>query len=365
MEMRVKDLKVLMQEALDEKPENEYLLQQFLDPSNQLKRFILGNNEEAQEIIEHFDIDGVVNDFSRTTTTSCGLPVIKSTDIPNNAIVVNCSTSISPISAYLVLKNQNASVVNVIDLINSSGEVLKLPWFVDDCRKDFHENLEEYQEVFDLLADEESKQTFADVIRYRLSANINYMNKYKVRLQDQYFEDFMSYQNEIFVDAGGYDGDTTEEFVKRYPDYEKVYLFEPSEINIQKARERLKGVRDIEYVAVGLSDKCETLNFDPNAGSSSSISESAENIITAKPLDIVVTEPVSFIKMDLEGWEMKALEGCKQHIARDKPKLAIAVYHKASDFRDVPRLIRSLNSDYKIYLRHYTQGWSETVMFFI
>jgi hypothetical protein len=45
--------------------------------------------------------------------------------------------------------------------------------------------------------------------------------------------------------------------------------------------------------------------------------------------------------------------------------LAIAVYHRAADFRTVWRYARSLHPDYRVYLRHYTQGWSETVMFFV
>jgi hypothetical protein len=69
--------------------------------------------------------------------------------------------------------------------------------------------------------------------------------------------------------------------------------------------------------------------------------------------------------MDLEGWEMKALEGSRNHISRDRPKLAIAVYHDAPDFRLVHQFVGEFKHNYKCYLRHYTQGWSETVMFFV
>lgn len=80
---------------------------------------------------------------------------------------------------------------------------------------------------------------------------------------------------------------------------------------------------------------------------------------------IVFKKHVEIVNMDLEGWETKALAGCIDHIKNDRPKLAIAAYHKASDFRDILKQVRSYRSDYQIYLRHYTQGWSETVMFFI
>ena len=68
--------------------------------------------------------------------------------------------------------------------------------------------------------------------------------------------------------------------------------------------------------------------------------------------------------MDLEGWEQKALLGCRAQIVAHRPKLAIAVYHQADDFLDTPKLVRSMRADYRLRLRHYTQGWSETVMYF-
>ena len=67
--------------------------------------------------------------------------------------------------------------------------------------------------------------------------------------------------------------------------------------------------------------------------------------------------------MDLECWELKAMQGAKKHIIEDKPKLAIAVYHNASDFWQVFEYVTSLRRDYRVFLRHYTEGWSETVMY--
>jgi hypothetical protein len=69
--------------------------------------------------------------------------------------------------------------------------------------------------------------------------------------------------------------------------------------------------------------------------------------------------------MDLEGWEIPALEGAQKRIMLDHPKLAIAVYHNSSDFRVIYTFIKKFNLNYRIYLRHYTQGWSETIMFFL
>ena len=87
------------------------------------------------------------------------------------------------------------------------------------------------------------------------------MSDYSVRLNDQYLESFMNYTNETFVDVGGFDGDTTEEFCKRYSDYNKILFFEPSDINMQKAIRRLSGYSKIEYFNYGLSDSKGTVLF--------------------------------------------------------------------------------------------------------
>lgn len=107
------------------------------------------------------------------------------------------------------------------------------------------------------------------------------------------------------------------------------------------------------------------MKYDSEAGSASSISEQGRPTIAMTTLDEEIPECFSFVKMDLERWEQKALEGSCLHIQRDLPKLAVAVYHQASDFRTIPRQILGIRQDYSLYLRHYTEGWNETVIYCI
>ena len=73
-------------------------------------------------------------------------------------------------------------------------------------------------------------------------------------------------------------------------------------------------------------------------------------------LDDDINEPVTFIKMDIEGFELDALMGSKHHIIMEKPKLAICVYHKPDDLWQIPEYILQLNPSYKLYLRQYKAG---------
>ena len=69
--------------------------------------------------------------------------------------------------------------------------------------------------------------------------------------------------------------------------------------------------------------------------------------------------------MDIEGAEVSAINGAKYLINKYHPKLAICVYHKATDIREVFKTVLNIRADYHVYLRHYTEGIYETVMYFI
>ena len=343
------------------------LVEKFVSEENTFTRFLLGRNEHSMTLAKLFKIDGFVDDFTADVFWN-GKPVIKSEKLPDNAIVINCSMSISPVTAsqkLQQLKIKTGGCLNYSDLLALKPELIPAPAFVAEMHEDIKKNEAHWLSLSEKFADAESVKVFNDLIRYRLTADPAHMVDYSTRLSDQYFESFLSLNNEVFVDAGGFDGDTTEEFCKRYPTYKKVILFEPSEKNMLNAKKRLANRRDIEFITQGISDTSGTLSFNSDAGSASAVSSEGACTIEVTTLDETVKEKVTFIKMDLEGWEIKALEGCKQHITEDHPKLAISIYHSASDFWRVPEYILSLRQDYDVYLRHYTEGWSETVMFFL
>jgi FkbM family methyltransferase len=74
---------------------------------------------------------------------------------------------------------------------------------------------------------------------------------------------------------------------------------------------------------------------------------------------------VDFIKMDIEGAELKALHGAEKTIRAHRPKLAISIYHKMSDFTTIPRWLYSLGLVYDFFLDHHTIYENETVLFAI
>lgn len=347
-------------------PQNQTLVQSVLSGQCQQQCFVIGKNQQVHDLAAVAKIEAIVQDHGKRGDQWEEFAIIGFDALPSDCVIINCSTSISPVAVNQRLEQvAGVTILNIHEVIYGSKGTIAWPWFVADQRQDWQQHQAEWADLYDAMADDISRQTLIDVLRYRLTADAHYMTDYRVRLAEQYFEDFLNLNGEVFIDAGGYDGDTTEEFCRHDPNYKKVVLFEPSPINIERARLRLKGLANIDFRSEGLSDAKGTLRFDADAGSASGVSSTSTQTIEVTTLDEAVQEPVSLIKMDLEGWETKALAGCVGHIENDRPKLAIAAYHKASDFRDILKQVRSYRSDYQIYLRHYTQGWSETVMFFI
>jgi len=173
---------------------------------------------------------------------------------------------------------------------------------------------------------------------------------------------------EVVVDCGAYIGDTLLDFIEQRIIPRKYYLFEPNNKNYAILMENVKkarkyGIETITYKA-GVFNKNTKLYFT-DAADSSCISDNATSFsIDVITLDETIKEPVSFIKMDIEGAELEALEGAKELIVTYKPKLAICLYHKQSDFYMIPLFIKQICPEYKhFFVRHYSLCRIETVLY--
>lgn len=268
----------------------------------------------VKKILEEFDIDAVSytdNDESKIGKKCCGIPV----------------------------RN--------LDEFLKSGE--DFTYVI--CVINFWKRLQVYKQLRDLGISEN-----------RIIVALDYY-------ENQYFEDeFMQKgSHEIFVDAGSLDCATCQKFSGWVGGmYDKIYTFEPDPKNHLVCQENIAnwGLPNVSLLPYCLWDKEENLRFSCAGDGSSSVNENGKNVMRAKPLDdILAGEPCTFIKMDIEGAELKALIGAEHTIKKYHPKLAISIYHKTRDLLDLPLYIKSLNKDYKLYLRHYSSMWLESVLY--
>lgn len=187
--------------------------------------------------------------------------------------------------------------------------------------------------------------------------------------EKQYFEaEFIpKSENEIFVDAGCYDGATSIKFAKEWnPQYKRIYAFEADIENCDRHGVVLKDeLENFVLYPNGLWNRDAELHFQSQGSAVSFISEEGTNKVTCKRLDdcIIPEDQVTFIKMDIEGAELEALQGASVIISKQKPKLAICIYHKDFDCVVLAQYILKLNPAYRFYIRHYGLGPTETVLY--
>ncbi len=190
------------------------------------------------------------------------------------------------------------------------------------------------------------------------------------RFDEQYFgNDFLKpLPDEIYVDAGCYDGYTIKRFFKFCEGrYRKIYGFEPVAEHFGLTRKCVEDLSldDVKIINKAVWSKDAVLRFALN-GEGSNIANSGDSRIEATTVDEVVgDDAVTLIKMDVEGAELAALKGAAHTILRNKPRLAICVYHKPEDIVSIPVYIHSLVPEYKFYLRHHDcdQRYMETVLY--
>ena len=329
-----------------------------------LPRYVLGRNEYAKSILEAIDVDGIVDDYT-IETQYLGKPILRMADLAPESLVVSVVIG-RPFTALERLKKYTSNILDYFAFEKYSGLPILPIKFWPAFRKDFVENNHQYKIIHDLLSDSISKKTFMDIINFRYYSDLSYMTGYTDKQASQYFEPFLplNAHDEMFVDIGGYDGMTSLEFIRRYPDYKAIYLFEPDVNNIETAKDRLKDYPNISFFTKGLSDTHDFFRFRSD-GSTSKVSEEGDITIEVERLDVMLDTKVTYLKMDIEGGERAAIEGAKHIIQTYSPTLALCVYHRFDDLWKIPKQIFEIRDDYHLYLRHYTEGVDETVMFFI
>jgi methyltransferase, fkbM family len=178
---------------------------------------------------------------------------------------------------------------------------------------------------------------------------------------------FQPCENEIFVDGGSYIGNTVLDFIKWCGGkYSKIYAIEPDLHNYEKLKKSLSdnNVKNATTIPKGLWSRSAKLNFEQNGDMTSCFIDRGTQAVPVDTLNnIVGNDPVTFIKMDIEGMELEALKGANNVIRKSKPRLAICIYHKPEDILEIPLYLAKLVPEYKYYLRQHTPFNLETVLY--
>lgn len=172
-------------------------------------------------------------------------------------------------------------------------------------------------------------------------------------------------ENAVFVDCGAFKGDTLSQFINHFPNYKDVYCFEADKTNYKALQKYVDSIEKDHIVCenYALWDT-ETMIGMEGTGVSTRASEKSSNRIQTITIDKYFDDiKVDYIKMDIEGAELNALKGGINVIKRDRPVLAICIYHTMNDRLEIPEmLIRSLEN-YQFLIRHHGYSYCDSVLY--
>ena len=220
-------------------------------------------------------------------------------------------------------------------------------------------NIEKVEKVYSLLADDLSRKTYLDVINFKISGNTDYLFDCFFEKEKVYSDIFSFDKQNVILDLGAYDGDTVQEFYEFSKEkYEKIIAIEPDKKNFKKLLKNTDNYPNIERHNIGIWNENTEMLFSQSAGRQSRIGDKGE-MIEVRNVDSFIDENISLIKMDVEGCELRALQGAKQVIQKYHPNLYVCAYHRNEDIFTLPLLINEYDSSYKIYFRQhpYIPSW--------
>jgi FkbM family methyltransferase len=241
-------------------------------------------------------------------------------------------------------------------------------YLLNDLPSKVYEAREAVLEAENLWADDDSLQIYRANIHWRALGNPGHLPSRPS--ENTYFpaDLFNLSPNECILDCGAYDGDTLKLVLQRYgSEFAAIYSIEGDAVAFEKLRAYaatlppgIQGKIHPIHCAVGGTRTVVRFTSDGTTG----LKRNEDIDVQCYPLDdISIAQPVTLIKMDIEGAEYDALFGARNMIARDNPLLAICVYHTQEDIWRIPLLIHSMLPEHSLFLRAYEGDGFQTVVY--
>ncbi len=280
----------------------------------------------------------------------------------------NANIIISSIYVGQIIERlQNAGLKKIFTvknwLLQNNIEVLKLYKYKENI-----EYLNKLDNLIEYFNDDLSKQYFL-LIKKTIQEQ-----KAVSRISDlycgekQYFLNYFSgkLNGLVFVDAGSYTGDTIQEMIRQNIEPGAVYCFEANQKNFSRLsqnkniHQKIKNIYLENYALWNTETELKIKGENFN----SKVDEEGEFSVKAITLDKYFENiKIDFIKMDIEGAEQKALSGGMKVIQRDRPILAISIYHTLEDIIDIPTFLSENLDKYSFFVRHHSYTYSETILY--
>jgi FkbM family methyltransferase len=243
------------------------------------------------------------------------------------------------------------------------------PFLLYNLPHNLYAHAEEVARAARLWADEESTAEYSAQIQLRAFGDPSGLSA--PALEESYILSgvFQLGSEDVFLDCGAYDGDTIRNLIDNQIEFDRIEAVEADSQSFARLADFLTTLEPkfsnrirLHQCAVGA--RRGTVRFDDTGRVDSKVSDDGRILIDMVPIDVMFAKKhVSMIKMDIEGGEYDALIGAQQVIQRDRPILAICVYHSQEDIWRVPLLIHKLCPEHRMYLKAYRGDGIQTVVY--
>lgn len=246
-----------------------------------------------------------------------------------------------------------------------------LPFLLYDLPHKVYEQAEQVLLAAELWEDASSRLDYLANIRLRALGDPSGLPEPAV--QGSYFlpDVFQVEPGEVVLDCGAFDGDTIRAVIDRQREFGAIEAVEPDSNSFARLESYLStlqpAVRNrirVHRCAIGATRGA--IRFENSGTVDSRISTGDGVEVDMVPIDdLCASTPVTLIKMDIEGAEFDALAGGARVIQRDRPILAICVYHSQQDLWRLPLQMRKICPDSRMYLRSHGGDGIQTVAYAI
>ena len=246
-----------------------------------------------------------------------------------------------------------------------------LPFASIDLPSAIDKNRQEIARCAALWADDKSRDEFHQILSWFMADDQTTFADHDPE-SDLYFPPDLWRPNaqEHFVDCGAFDGDSLLFLInKTASKFSAATAFEPDPKNFKALQDNIAGQplpvgQKIRLVNAAVGAKRGVVHFSVCGTAASAVQDAG-----ALPVDCLALDDEfhdahpTYIKMDLEGYELEALAGAGKLMASHAPILAITCYHKIEHLWQIPLLIHGHQPGYKLYLRRYAEDCWETVCY--
>lgn len=238
-------------------------------------------------------------------------------------------------------------------------------WFLGNLGKIEKKHI---KQVYFSLADNISRTFYLQLLAWRKIRLELIFKNLKINNDNRFFVPEITHtlhKNDVFVDCGAYFGKVVKQFTKISAGrYNEIFAIEPDYANLNILKGQLDNIRNTTIINCALSDINGKGKFYQGFGFASTLHKNGNKEVKIVTLDSLELKP-TFIKMHLEGGELKALKGGIRTIKKYRPILVVTIYHNIDGLWRIPLYLLNKLENYLYLIRLHSWGGTGAVLYAI